>query len=269
MSILSEDEFDNLNNEELVQRMDNILSAPYWGRMGNEIIGLRATKIFNTKRVQSFSQNFQRSILYKAFGLLLQIHYTDLSIGAKFFCIPDRDGIFANQLHFAARNQWTSISSRIIFEYFIHLTYMIGTGQEFKAGKSAMKKYIAWLKEKNNPYTYFSINVMKAKAYDRAKRSPEVHGGTKLARKILTASATNIDNEMFIIVNMIMNQWQFILRIANYENPKNFGWVKNETVIGDEEWYRIWESGDQESINTQIDKMLIQSDSWFDTDTLL
>jgi hypothetical protein len=146
---------------------------------------------------------------------------------------------------------------------------MLGTGQEFKAGKSAMKKYIAWLKEKNNPYAYFSINVMKAKAYDRVKRSPEVHGGTKLARKILTASATNIDNEMFVIVNMIMNQWQFILRIANYENPKNFGWVKNETVIGDKEWYRILESGDQESINTQIDKMLIQSDSWFGADTLL
>ena len=252
---LTENELNNLDNNELVSRMDAILSAPYWGHRGRKIMLLSVKNIFDTKSVQSFSLDFQRKIIYKAFGLLLQLHYTDFSCSANFFQIPEKDDSLTKQLYSAARNQWTYVSSRIVFEYFIHLTYMMGTGEEFRMGKSAIKKYKNWLKNKNNPYTYFAISVMRAKSYDREKRTPEIHAGTKLARQILLLTASDIDDDMLNLVNIIQNQWQFILRIANGEDSKNMGWVSSGKDMGDKEWYEVWQSENQELINSEIDKM--------------
>lgn len=255
MNKLTENELDNLDNNELVSRMDAILSAPYWTRMGNDIMLLSVKNVLDTKCVQSFSQKFQRKIIYKVFGLLLQLHYTDFSHSATFFQIAEKDETHAKQLYSAARNQWTYVSSRIVFEYFMHLTYMIGTGKEYPTGKSTVKKYKNWLKEKDNPYTYFAISVMRAESYDREKRTPEIHAGTKLARQILLLAASDIDDDMFNLVNIIRNQWQFILRIANGEKSEKMGWVISGINAEDKEWYEVWESGNQEMINSEIDKM--------------
>lgn len=262
MSKLTEKELDGLSNEDLVFKMDEILTAPYWSRRGNQIMKLCVENIFETERVQSFSQDFQRNVIYKAFGLLLQLHYTEFSSSAQFFRVQKRDELLARQLYSSARKQWVCVSSRIIFEYFIHLTYMLGTGEEFEMGRSAMKKFKKWLREKDNPYTYFSISVMRAELYDRKQRTPEVHASTKLARQILLASATNIDNDMFEIVGIIKNQWQFILHIANGKNPRDFGWVSSgKNVVDDKKWYEIWRSGDQKRIDIKIDQMFKSYDN--------
>ena len=260
MNKITENELDNLDNNELVSRMDAILSSPYWSRRGNKIMLLSVKNIFDTERVQGFSPDFQRKVIYKAFGLLLQLHYTKFSYSANFFQIAEEDEPHAKQLYSAARNQWTYVSSRIIFEYFMHLTYMIGTGKEYYMGKSSIKKYKTWLKKKDNPYTYFAISVMRAESYDRTKRSPEIHAGTKLARKILLLTASDIDDDMMNLANIMESQWGFILHIANDVDSKNMGWVICGTNTGDKEWYEVWESGNQKMINSEIDKMFTQNE---------
>ena len=259
MNKLTENELDNLDNNELVSRMDAILSSPYWERRTKEIMLLSVKNISDTKCVQSFSPDFQRKIIYKAFGLLLQLHYTDFSNSATFFQIADKDETLTKQLHSAARNQWTYVSSRIVFEYFMHLTYMMGTGKEYM-GKSGIKKYKTWLKEKDNPYTYFAISVMRAESYDRKKRTPEIHAGTKLARQILLLTASDIDDDLFSLVDVMQNQWQFILQIANGADSKNMGWVISGVSTGDKEWYEVWKSGNQKMITSEIDKMFKQNE---------
>lgn len=149
--------------------------------------------------------------------------------------------------------QWVAVSSRIAFEYFMHLTYMLGNGDDFEAGRSAISKYRNWLKQRDNPYTYFAITAARAKEYDRTKWTPEVHATTKLARQILLMSANDIDNDTFHLYNTLRNQWQFILDIANERNPN--GWAVNGNVDGDREWYELWASGDHDAINAEIDNM--------------
>ncbi|MFC1864950.1 hypothetical protein ACFLYG_03905 [Chloroflexota bacterium] len=250
---LSEEELDAIDNTTLVERMDYILESPYWERRGNDIMKLKVGEIFHSTIVQKFAPTFQRKVIYKSFGLLLQLLYTNFAVSAQFFHI-EKDFEPGKQIHYAARKQWQIVSSRIAFEYFIHLTYMLGTGKDFKTGASALKRYRKWLKEQDNPYTYFAITAARAKEYDRTMRTPEVHAGTKLARQILLSSATDIDNDIFHLCNTLKNQWQFILDIVNEREPK--GWVSSVSdATGDKEWYNIWESGDYDAISDEIDRM--------------
>ncbi len=249
---ISEDELDATDNATLVEKMDYILESPYWERRGNAIIKLKVGEVFHSTIVQNFDPTFQRKIIYKSFGFLLQLLYTNFATSAQFFHLPD-DLEPAKQIHAAAKKQWVAVSSRVAFEYFMHLTYMLGTGDDFEAGDSAIGKYRKWLKQRDNPYTYFALTAARAKEYDRNKRSPEVHAATRLARQILLSSATDIDNDIFHLYNILRNQWQFILDIANKRKPN--GWAASGNAVGDKEWYELWESMDHDAIITEIDRM--------------
>ena len=256
MKKMNEDDLDGSGLEELVSRMDKFLASPYWSRRGNDILNLHVCSIVESSVVKRFSSEFQRKVAYKAFGLLLQLHYTGLSSSAQFFRLPEHDDIEAKQIYSAARYQWTTVSSRIAFEYFMHLTYMLGTGLDFNPSRSATKKYKKWLKEHDNPYTYFAISAARAAQFDRTIRSPEVHASTRLARRVLLQTATDIDNSVFQLSNILKNQWQFILDIANEREPN--GWAASGKAEGDEEWYALWQSGDHEAIEGEIDRMFLE-----------
>ncbi len=249
---ISEEALDTLDMATLVQRMDYVLESPSWERRGNNIMKLNVSEVHNSAVVQKFDPTFQRKVVYKSFGFLLQLLYTNFATSARFFHLTD-DLEPAKQIHAGARKQWVVVSSRVAFEYFMHLTYMLGTGKDFEADRSAIGKYKKWLKERDNPYTYFAITAARAKEYDRTKRFPEVHAATKLARQILLMSANDIDNDTSHLYNTLRNQWQFILDIANERKPN--GWGASGDVDGDREWYELWVSGDHDAITAEVDKM--------------
>ncbi len=252
MDVLSDTELNNLGLNLLVSRMDEILCSSFMARMGNAIMKLDVRGLYESKCVQNFPENFQRKIVYKIFGMMLQLFYTEESSCAHFHKIQE-DYEAINQLHSAAKIQWFTVSSRMVFEYFMHILYMLGKGKGFKVSKSATKTFKRWLKEPDNPYTYFSISAARAFKFDRLKRTPEVHAGSKLTRKVLMLTADEIDNDRLSLILIIRNQWQFVIEIANGISPE--GWVSSGNVEGDEEWYKIFSSGDQEHINKEVEKM--------------
>jgi hypothetical protein len=255
MKQLTEFELDKLELPALVERMDEILSAPSWYSSGNAAMRLNVRSLMATKQVQSYSSDFQRKIAYKIFGLLLQLLYTKYSVSAQFFCIQENDSPIAKELYDAARQQWTIISSQIVFEYLMQLLYMIGTGRDFPSGKGASNKFKKWLKEPTNPYTFFAITAARSMKFGDEMRRPEAHAATKYARRLLLASVFNLDekNKTLYLLNVIPNQWQFVIQIA--ENGTTKGWAATGRDTGDKEWYTIWESGDQARISQEIDRM--------------
>jgi len=260
MKQLTNSNLDNLDLYALVDRMDEILAAPYWYRRGNKIMKLSVRSLIATKQVQSYSSAFQRNIAYKTFGLMLQLLYAQFSTSAQFFSVPGTDDPIAEQLYNAARQQWTIISSQVVFEYLMHLLYMLGTGQKFPSGKGASKRFKKWLKEPCNSYTYFAITAARSMKYGQEMRRPEVHAATKFARRILLASVSDLDewNKTLYLLNVIPMQWQFVIEIA--ESGSAHGWAATGRDTGDEEWYRLWESGDQEGISQEIDRMFSDDD---------
>jgi hypothetical protein len=261
MKKITDSELDNLDLDTLVTRMDEILSAPDWYRRGNKIMQLSVRSLIETRQVQSYSSVFQRKIAYKTFGLMLQLLYARFSSSARFFSVPGTDDPIAEQLYNAARQQWTIISSQVVFEYFMHLLYMLGTGQEFPSGKGALKRFKKWLKEPENPYTFFAITTAHSMKFGQELRRPEVHAATKFARRILLASVSDLDewNKSLYLLQVIPNQWQYVLQIA--ETGSASGWSATGRDVGeDKEWYKLWERGDQGEINQEIDKMFRDND---------
>lgn len=250
---MNSEELDSLSLDELVEEMDEILSTSLILKSDGKQYPLSVRSLYETETVKAFASDFQRKIVYKTFGFLLQLLYTELSISAKFFSFPKHDEVETKQIQWAARCQWVAISSRIAFEYFMYLTYMLGTGENFEPKKSAIKKYKDWLKERDNPYTYFAISVARAMRFDRTKRSPEVHASTKLARHVLMQSADDIANEFFQLLNLLINQWRFMLQIADNRIPN--GWASNGNIEDDEDWYNTFKSKDKESIDKAIDEL--------------
>lgn len=260
MKELTDFELDNLELNTLVSRMDDILSAPSWYKRGNKIMRLNVNSLMTTKQVQSYSSDFQRKIAYKVFGLMLQLLYTNFSVSAQFFSIQENDDPISEQLYNAARQQWTIISSQIAFEYLMHLLYMLELGQEFPSGKGASKKFKKWLKKPHNPYSFFAITAARSMKFGQEMRRPEVHAVTKYARRILLASVSNLDeqNKTLYLLNVIPNQWQYAIQIAESGNTN--GWSATGYDIGDKEWYAIWRSGDQTRIDQEIDNLFSDND---------
>lgn len=253
MTPISEGELQGLGLGELVDRMDQILASPYWQRFNNQLMSLKVMSLFETKVVRGYSQDIQRIIVNRAFQFLLQLLFSEFAISAQFFRIPTEDDPIAEQIHAAARRQWFIVSSSMVFENFKHLIYILGNGKDLsnQKPKSTNNRFKTWLKEKNNPYAYFVMTIVRANKYNDNKRTSEVHKKSSLAQQILRLSANVYDNTEFNIINDLKNQWQHLLIIANGSKPS--GWVisgKNPEEY--RRWYEIYMNGSPEEIQTEI-----------------
>lgn len=251
MDKLTEEEICELSNSELIKRMDQIIESDSLEANGLKIMKLNISLIMNTKKVKELDEDTQRNLAYKIFGMLLQIKYNDLALLPHPKLPGDQELI--NQFSWAERKQWMIICSNIIFEYFMEIIYTIGGGGKLN-GKSKFNKIKNWLKQDNNKFTYFIISIARAKKYSEYKRAPEVHTNTKLAKKVLTLSADEIDNSIFDLINLIKNQWQFVISLANDEEPNNYSTINDE--FNDKEWYELLAKGNRKEINSKIDEMM-------------
>ena len=251
MDELTEEEIENLSNTDLIKRMDQIICSESFDKRSFYILKLNVSSILNTKRAKQLKEKFQRKLAYSVFGMILQIKYTELALLPHPELPGDKKLI--EQFSWAERKQWMIISSRIIFEYFMNIIYMIETGKELK-GKSKFKEIKKWLKQPDNKFNYFAISIARAKKYSRYKREPEIHAATKIAKKVLTLSAHQIDNSIFDLFSIIQNQWQFVISIADNKEPNSYSIILDE--FNDEEWYELLAEGDREKINSKIDEMM-------------
>ncbi len=252
MEKLTEEEIKSLSNFELIKRMDEIINSSFLSD-NFRIMRINISAMMETEKIKSFNGEFQRKIAYKIFGMILQIIYTHLSVQPNFNHFPKGDRGINKQFSWAESEQWMGISSRIIAEYFMSLLYMIGTGKELR-GRSKFNKIKSWLKQPDNEFVYFAISVARAKKYSRIKRENEIHANTKLAKKVLTLSAHEIDNSIFDLLNIIQTQLQYLLLLSNNKEPTGYSLINDE--YNDKNWYEIVIKSKQEIIDLEIDEMM-------------
>ncbi|MFA6048649.1 MAG: hypothetical protein WC792_01715 [Candidatus Micrarchaeia archaeon] len=254
MDKLTEKELDALSNADLTKRMDQIITAGAGKLKEKHYTALRfnVTSIMDTKKVKRLDESFQRKIAYTAFGLILQRLYTDLAL-APHPPLPGDETVM-KQISWAERWQWLAVSSRILFEHFRGLLYAIETGEELGISKKNSQKIKRWLKKPGNKFAYFAISIARAQRYSRLRRDPEVHAGSKLSKKVLMLTADEIDNSYLDLVNLIDNQWQHVLSLANEEQPPGNAVIKDG--FNDKEWYELLNTGNQEKIEAKINEML-------------
>lgn len=249
---ISELELKSLSNKDLIERMDYMLSSSF---LSDNLYNMRLNvkDIMSTKKVISYDSDIQRKIAYKTFGMISQILYTHLAINPNFDRLGTGKKEINKQFAWGETKQWIAISSRIIAEYFILIIYLIGTGKDLN-GKSKFRAIKNWLKTPGNEFVYFAISIARAKKYSRKNREDEVHAKTKIAKKILTMSTDTVDNTIFNLINIITNQWQFLIDISNDKNPNGYTILNDE--LNDKRWYEEILKGDFSELEREIDIMM-------------
>jgi len=262
MEKLTEEDIKNLDNAKLIKRMDEIIQSDSLDMRELQILELNISSIMDTKKVSALEENFKRKIAYASFGMILQIKYNNLSLAPHPYYPGDQQII--KQISWAERTQWMIISSRIILEYFMSIIYMIETGKVLngtkvitESGEKIYSKFETvkrWLKKPDNKFNYFAISIARAKRYSSLKRDPEIHASTKIAKKVLTLSADELDDSILDLIKIIKNQWPSVIRLANNERVNGYQIIEDE--FNDGEWYDLINSGDQEKIISKIDEMM-------------
>lgn len=253
MNILTKQEVENLTLDELVRRMDQILALYCPCEISEQVHINWVYSIMDTVMAKQLDENTQRKLAYKVFGMLLQIKYTYQSVQPR-EQLPIDDKFVHEQLLNAESRQWLRISTRIVFEYFMGILYMLGKKQEL-SGKSRIRKVVNWLKEPDNEFNYFAITVARGKKYSRYKRDPEIHATTKIAKDVLTLSVEPIDWSELNFFHIITNQMQDVVSIANGEkHPGVMRLFSDE--FNDYEWDDLLKTGNNGDIAAKIDEMM-------------
>ena len=267
MNSLTEEELDTLPLKEQVQRMDEFLLQSQQERYGDlpfiEPISLTSALI-NSKTVMQRSEIEIRKIAYLAFSYLTQLELSSISSGFanrilytesykpsawKSPTFRLRDGVIS---------QYQIVCSRIAFEIFIDLLYTIETGNRLTSKKSKLKVFRKWLRDVNNKFHYFAHVLLIAYKFDREIRTPEVHGSSRLPRRLLLLQEPSFEesNQQFRLTNTLLNIWRPLIDILNDIRPTYM-----QMSQADEEWFAAYMSGDNEAIEAKLDEMLNNIDN--------
>jgi hypothetical protein len=145
-------------------------------------------------------------------------------------------------------------------DYFMDLLHCIEKGDRIEKGKDKKAKvskitaFRNWLCNPENPFHYFAHVLLEAYRFDREIRTPEVHGYPKvLPKRLLTLQMPEYqeNNEPLRLVNALTNCWNPLMEILNGERAAYMVISHNE-----EDWFRIYMSGDKAEVLRKLKAML-------------
>jgi hypothetical protein len=256
-------EVSRLDIYSLIKRMDDIIDASYTIEEHHmRVVSVfKVSKIMDTKLVRKLPEDFQRKIAYKAFETLWQWRISDMQFHNVPHYYVDKD-LYSNilvskQLYILSEKQWQIISLRIVFELLRDLTYMVHKGVLIP-GKNKTEITKKWLKEEENPFTFFALSFARSIRYSRQRRDPEIHNGSNYTNDFIALSLDMTNDFISKLSTYMHDTWQHLLKLANDEGlEKMVGWVvcPDDFDLNEMEWFELVKSDNREKINEEVDKM--------------
>ena len=245
---LSKEEVQRLSVNDLALRMDEVLTSNHFERyphlkdIAHCHMPFRPSVIdfVNTAHVKNMEDRKQKAVAYLLFNTLLQMEYSNASSAALNYLVHSQENPWSSarcQVNNAAFTQFGIISSRISMECFMELVHYLGEGERIKSKRSTFKSFKKWLNDSKNPFSYFATHILRAFLFDRAHRTPEVHGASKLSNTVLRMSQQTSEDsqDRLQLTNVMLNVWHPLFEIL--ESGKNSMMHGSET---DFEWLRSY-----------------------------
>jgi hypothetical protein len=267
---LTLDQLDGLPNGELAHRMDEFLANARFEKYGHtpdfsDMFKLSVCDFYLTKIVTHLDKPApQRKALYSAFDFVLQMEFLMVQGGATNKVVFDgnlfKERRFESptvQLQFGALRQWSIVASRIAFEKLADLIHFLETGEQIR-GKSSKFKHIRRIfLDAQKPWHYFAPYLIAVRRFDRKYRTPEVHGGSPMPRKLLSLAEPTSEelNASHQLTNLMMNLWPPFIVLLNQKRPNQF---YGDGI--DNEWVQAYSSGDVSRIEARLAKMAKEID---------
>lgn len=262
MNSLSDHDLDALSIAALVARMDEFLHVQHIERYGMppfDQFKQCVSDIANTKLIAEQPEKARRKIAYLTFSYLVQMQLCSVSSGIENKVLYDENYSEAKwqspsfRLRHGALFQYQAIGSRIAFEVFIDLLYVIENGKRIESKKSKLKAFRSWLCDTQNRFHYFAHVLLSAYHFDREIRTPEVHGGSRLTRRMLCLDVPDHteQNEPMRLTNTLINAWRPLIDILNGIRPM----YMTVSQASDKEWFNTFVSGDEDAIEARLAEM--------------
>lgn len=270
MHSIADHELDALTTADLVQRMDTFLRTAHIERYGPAEPQQPpppfpplppepcVSDVVNAKTLVSQSDLIRRRVAYATYAYLVQMQFNSVCGGFANRILYDesynetkwQSPVF--RLRDGALRQYETISSRIAFEVFIDLLYVIENGKRIESKKSKLKAFRSWLLIKRNRFHYFAHVLLEAYRFDRELRTPEVHGTSRLPRRMLRLELPSHDenNEHLQLINVLSGVWRPLIDILNDVRPTYMHMKQS-----DEAWFHAFMSGDDEAIEAKLANM--------------
>jgi hypothetical protein len=245
---MSDEEIGMLSLDALVDRMDLVLRTAKTerGEHARACISDLAASAWLCRRPE-----IVKPAVNAAFQFLVQrdlVTSAHVALNVLYFDKPVDGEVLehspALRMYHASFTQQSIILSRVAFECFMELIYVLGTGQRIP-GKSKFKTLRRWLFRGDNPFCYFARDVVAAHRYDRAHRTPEVHARSKLVRGMLTLQAADseIENLRLGLSNLLNHVWEPLIEIVNDRKPRVV-YATMAHVDGGREFHDAYLAGD-------------------------
>jgi hypothetical protein len=261
MEPITELELDSLPVEGLVARMDAFLMESEMERYGCHAPSSvpLVQQVMATAEVRSKDEQLRRKIAYICFSYLMQLQMNSVASGMtnKVLYTPQyteqdwSSPVF--RLREGALRQYQTVGSRIAFEVFIDVLYLIENGVRLEGRKSKIGAFRVWLKDINNRFHYFAHVLLAAYHFDRRLRTPEVHGSSRLPRCFLTLQVPAFTelNEHLQLSNKLMYVWPALIDILNHVRPTFMHIDETES-----HWFQAYTSGNEREIEERLDMIL-------------
>lgn len=265
MHPITDQKLKELSNSEVIARMDEFINQTYSERYSLLPPGFPkninvVSELMNTAAITYKSSEDQRRIAYACFTYLIQCELTNTALGIQNGVLYGHG--FSNdkwqspsfRLNHAALTQYQVISSRICFEAFIELLYLIDKDKRIKtdSSNSKLKAFKKWLLEEDNPFNYFAHTLVTAYNFDRTQRSDEVHGTSRHPRRLLRLEdpTSEEQDKPLELTNALQNSWDPLLQILDGTRPNQM-----HISIDDHGWFEAFISKDQTQIEQELEKM--------------
>lgn len=230
---LSKEELDDLSNDALCQRMElvllKILNESYPNLATIDNFPRQSIKdFFNTRKIQSLSQENQRRALRKCFEYLVQLETLSRVSGwmnqsvfnsdydeIKSWLSPRIQSINCSIDHIKI------VCSGVAFERLMDLLHIIETGKPVESNKSKFKKFKKWLLNRQNRFVYFATILPAINKFRSSLRTAEIHEWSRLPEKLLQLQSPSFEesNEPLTLLNILMTVWDPLLILLNDKIP--------------------------------------------------
>lgn len=124
------------------------------------------------------------------------------------------------QIANAATRQAMILAARIAFECLMEFIHLVETGELIKERqRSKFGPFRKWICSAGNSFGWLVFYLLVARRFDKAHRTPEVHGTSYIATEALCCGEwPRVDSE-FDVLNVLMGIWPLLIQTLDGGRP--------------------------------------------------
>ena len=149
------------------------------------------------------------------------------------------------QIQYASLRQASTIASRTAFESLMEFVHFVEERRLLSNARSKIGSFMKWCIKQQPLYGWFVFYLISLYKFDRALRTPEIHGMSAMAVDALRCPIWPYSDNELDAINIGHNIWGAVLQTLNNQKVNSWFCKPDETYMNQ---FKHWESMDLEAL---------------------